>query len=500
MRKLMALAIVFLTAVPSSFALFGLGDISYDGSLEVSGNAANNEVDFGNDPDSTTSATDGTGTANDHRGRTATRVRLGMTAQVTEGVNGRIEAIRTGRQYGTGATTIAGEEGMWAFHNAYVELEDLWGFKARLGRQYVGNPGDLVWNISPTDDDNLTANSIDGLLLQCRRYDFLHTDIFTGKATEDDTLTGAVSDTDQNDGAAAGDVNLSAIDFVLPTIVPGGKINVGYLLGDDDNSQLSTDDNSLRIARVGINGGVKENWLTYRAEYLQNMGQFNGAGKLAGAGPAREDLDYEGSAIDLGVGLNLPETSIGTFGLWLNWLAASGDDDTSDSSDDSFHDFSPLGINTSDRLLGEIFGKSNVLGRGTPLGQGLNSADASGGAFNAGTQGQGLEVINVGAQFKPTFLTRTMLRLDYYMFSRAEDSVTTAPNTTAQVGDDLGSEIDLTVGYDHSSSVNVELGYAMLMPDDGLTGIAAPGAPSFQDDNITKFFARAKIKWGGEAK
>ncbi len=132
MRKLMALAIVLVLAgATRSWALVGLGDINFDGSLEVSGNSATNEEDGGNP-------------ANDHRGGTITRVRVGMNTQVTEGVKGRIEAIRSGHQYGTGATDVTTEEGLWDFHNAYVDLENIFGSNWRLGRQYVGNPGDLV--------------------------------------------------------------------------------------------------------------------------------------------------------------------------------------------------------------------------------------------------------------------------------------------------------------------------------------------------------------------
>src|SRR5688572_22262927 len=158
MRKHMAMAIVLVLAgVTQSWALFGLEDVSFDGSLEVSGNSANNETDFS--------------ASNDHRGNTATRTRVGMNATVTEGVMGRLEVARSPRLYGTVPTSVAGEEFLWTFQNAYVHFDDLLGFKVRLGRQYVGEPGDLVWNISPTDDDSLTLNSIDGLLLQCRHYE-----------------------------------------------------------------------------------------------------------------------------------------------------------------------------------------------------------------------------------------------------------------------------------------------------------------------------------------
>ena len=497
------LAICVSVATTPSWALLGLGDVKFDGSLEVSGNSANNELDFGNDPDNPSIT--GTGTSKDHRGRTATRVRIGMNALVTEGVTSRIEAVREAKQYGqttgnttsNGASTVQGEQNLWSFQNAYVDIADIMGLNVRLGRQYVGNPGDLVWNISPTDDDNLTLNSIDGALFQSRKWDFVNVDLFTGKANEDD----AIANTDQDD--TTGDVNLTSLDVVLPKLIPGGKLNVGYLMGRDSNSSAESDNNSLNTARVGVNGGVAENMITYRAEFFQNMGEFKGAGLTNAdtAASAAAKLKYEGSAIDLGVGINSPETSVGTFGGWINYLMASGDDNVRDDKDESFHDFSPLGFNTSDRLLGEIFGKSNVLGGGTtlgtPIGQGINTADATAVAPSAATQGQGLKVLNIGVHFKPVFCKKSTFRADYYTFSRAEDSVLTNAATGARtnVGDKFGSEIDLAYIYDHTSNVNLELGWAWLSPDDALIGVNNQN----NDDNVTKLYARTKINWGGEA-
>lgn len=492
MRKLMAIfAISVLSVSTPSWALFGLGDINFDGSLEVSGNSANNEVSFS--------------PANDHRGATATRVRVGMNAQVTEGVSSRLEVARTPAsagstesQYGgTGKpTSVASEEGNFVIHNAFIKLEELWGHTVVLGRQYVGDSGDLVWYIGPKSDDSLTVTSIDGILAYCNKgeekgnfMDKVKLTLFTGKANEDD----AIANTDAGD--TLGDINLSNIQVDL-SVIPNGNLRVGFLNGEDLNTSASTDTNRIQIFRVGVNGGIAENMFTYRAEYLQNMGKAGNVGTTGSGGPT--ELDYKGNAIDLGVGVNPPETSIGSFGLWLNYVMASGDDNTVDDKDDSFHDFTALGVgNTSGRHYGEIFGKSNTLGGGTPLGQGVNTADATGTAPNAATQGQGLTILNIGVNFKPAFMEKTWWRLDFFTFSRAEDSVKTSLTPGAaetKVGDKFGTEFDLTFGYDHTSNVGIELGYAMLNVDDALTGIGA-----VNDDAVTKLFARTNIRWGGEA-
>jgi len=464
MRKLMALtAIVFLAASARSWALVGLENVSYDGSLEFSGQSAKNEVDFNDD-------------SGDHRGGVNSRLRVGVNATVTEDVKGRLEFVRTGGQFGRNlagaqgaANSIDNETAAILIQNAYIDLDNLWGLKWRLGRQYVGEPGDLVWRIGPREDDALLVNAIDGLLVQSRKWDALQIDVFDGKAKENDAL--AVTDL----GEVGGDVNLADVDVMLPTVIPGGKIRIGYLSGKMD---IPAGSNSLQIYRVGAMGGISENMFTYRGEILVNGGENNSTGSK---------VNYKGNAIDLGVGFNSPETGAGTFGLAADFTRASGDDDSTNKDDKSFHDFLALGVVTTDRYYGEIFGRDNAVSP-VPLGQGLDTS------FTSGTgQGLGIQILHLGLVYKPAMAPKYWGRLDWYDFAAAEDSQRlVAGGPSVSIGD-YGSEIDLTVGYKHSDNVGIEGGYAMFSPDDALTG----GSPA-PDDDVQKLFARLKVKWGGE--
>lgn len=493
----MALAIVFtLGTATRSWAAFGLGDMKFDGSLEVNGDSANNETDFGN-----VTGAGNSGGDNDHRGNTATRVRLGVNMGITEGVSGRLELVRTPKVYGvnglngtSGATSIAGEENTWLFHNAYAQINNIWGMDARLGRQYVGDAGDLIWNFGPKSDDSLTVTSIDGLALECAKdkekmgnfLDNLHLRFFTGKENDDD----AIANTDSGD--TVGDINVNDLDLYINNVLPGGRINLGYLWGAAADTSLTKDDVVLKIYRIGINGGIKENMLTYRAEFLGNTGEAEGQG-VSGA-----DLKFKGTAMDFGLGFNPAETGIGGFSIWGNWTMASGDDNNNNNDDKAFHDFSTLGgANTSDRYFGEIFGKSNTMGGGTtPFGQGVDT----------GIEGQGLDVLNLGLAFKPKMIEKTSFRLDYFMFSRAEDSLSNG-TTSTDVGDKFGDEWDLSMNYQHTDNVGVTLGYAMFSPDDavlvdapGLAITSSPVPSGTKDEAVTKLFARLNVKWGGEEK
>lgn len=489
MKKLMAAAAIVFLAVGarSTWALVGLENLSYDGSLEYSGVSANNETDQSNK-------------LGDHRGGVNSRLRVGANATVTEDVTTRIELGRTGGQFGRNlagtpgaSNSIANEANRILVDNAYLDFANMWSWNIRLGRQYVGEAGDLVWNIGPFQDDNLTTNAIDGIDFKSTKWDAVKVDVFTGKARDNDPLPSAANrGTDrQNDAApATGDVNLSNINVSLPTIIPGGKINVGYLWGVQDISDTGTPpaivpggSNRLTIYRVGVNGGVQENKVTYRAEFLQNGGQNT-------IGLAGSKVNYKGNAIDLGVGFNTGETPAGSFGLSADFTRASGDKDATDKDDKSFRDFLALGIVSSDRYFGEIFGKSNAISN-VPLGQGLDTNN----------QGAGKQIFHLGVIYKPTTLPKTWASADWYKLDAAEHSrVLAAGGPSVDTGNSYGDEIDLAIGYRHSDNVGMEGGYAMLNPGEALAGFGGTAKNTGTKDNITKLFGRVKVKWGGAEK
>jgi len=471
------IAIVFVAA-GRSWALVGLENLSYDGSVEYSGISAKNETD----------RTDKTG---DHRGGVNSRLRVGINATVTEDVKTRVELGRTGGQFGRNlagtpgaSNSIANEANRILVDNAYLDFENLWGMGARLGRQYVGDANDLVWYIGPNQDDNLTTNAIDGLNLT-RKWDVAHVDAFFGKARDNDLLPSAANRGTyrQNDALpATGDVNVGNVNVAFPTVIPGGKINVGYIWGVQDISDTALargGSNRLMIYRAGINGGVQENRFTYRAEYLQNGGQST-------IPSATTKLKYQGNAIDLGVGMNSGDTKAGTFGVAVDFVRGSGDKDATNSKDKSFRDLRAVGVTSSDRYYGEIFGKSNAVSF-VPLGQGIDTNN----------QGAGMQILHIGVLAKPAAWPKTWASADFYKLDTSEDSRTLGLGGTSDTGKSFGNEYDFTLGYRHSDNVGMEGGYALLDVGKALAGFGAAPVTGAQRDNITKLFARVKVKWGG---
>jgi len=187
MKKLIAmLSILFMAGSQSGWAeMLGLlNNLKADGSLEVSGQQGQNEFDVGT-----------AGVANDHRGTTTTRLRVGLSADLAEGVKGRVEAVRNSQngggivQFGDGPSTITTEQNSIAFQNAYVELNSFLKFidTIRLGRQYLGRPGDLLVAFLPFNDDSMTVSALDGLSLS-KKWGRINVWAAGGKAREDDAV------------------------------------------------------------------------------------------------------------------------------------------------------------------------------------------------------------------------------------------------------------------------------------------------------------------------
>ena len=466
MRKLMAaFAMVLVAGLPArSWAMLGFENITYDGSLEVSGVHADNEKDL------KTNAS-----PSDRHSDVDTRVRLGMNAPITDDVSGRLEFTRTGSRWGRNFSGTAGagnslqdEQNNIRINNAFFDIT-LAGWRWRAGRQYVGNEGDLVWFIGPRQDDILSLDAIDGLDVR-RAWDRVIIDVFGGKA-RDNNPQGAAND--------VGEVSLKNVTATFPNVLPNSNIWAGAIWGSNSNGTDNSDRTSLQIYRVGINGGVRENFFTYRAEVLANGGDNKVLQPIGGS-----KIKYKGKALDLGAGLNLAESSAGGVSFGGDFLWTSGDKNRTDNDDKSFRDLNAVGVVSTDRYYGEIFGRSNVLSF-VPLGEGIDS----------GAQGTGYTIIHLNALFKPAFAPKTWARLDYYNFGATENKVTLVPGgPTTNVGD-YGTEWDLTLGYRHSDNVGFEAGYAMLNPKDALKAINGTTA----SDNITKWFARTKIAWGTTA-
>ncbi|HRY29656.1 MAG TPA: hypothetical protein P5079_06405 [Elusimicrobiota bacterium] len=465
MKKYLALLTVLaFTTLQSGWAgALGLKSISSpDGSIEISGQQASNETDFA--------------PADDHRGSVVTRVRLGVNMDVTDDVRGRIEAVRAcdpagaNVLYGNGKPeTVANEEANIGIQNAYLDIDGLLGLDSfRVGRQYVGRPGDLIVYFGPLNDDILNVTALDSLSITKKWWKLDITGV-TGKIVDNTGVPG-VTDTNAD---VAGDQNVSWITLNSDTLIPDMKVplefgvyqytNTGATAATNDNMTLAVYD--LRAGYTLMDGAVN-----LGAEYAMNGGQRNGAG------PGGSNVDNKGTALLFNAMYDDKEVG---WGAHLKYADASGDDPTetnSTSKDSSFRDIA------SDFRFGEILSNSNRLATACPLG--------SGPGLDTGNFGCGLNVINIGGYYKlPVGNNKLTALADYYMVSVNE--------VANSIDDGVGTEIDLTLQYAHSKDVTGAIGYATFSPDKGFINQYAANA-NLSDDPVTKLFAKLMVKWGGQ--
>ncbi|MBL0057624.1 MAG: hypothetical protein IPP35_00510 [Elusimicrobia bacterium] len=441
MRKLLAgLVLLGLFGASVQAEMLGLKNIKVDGSLEVKGVSANNETDFS--------------AADDHRGDTLTRVRLGINMDLNKDVSGRLEFVRNpdatfAAQYGNGATNLDTEQTAVTIQNAYVDMVNFLGLDTvRLGRQYVGHEGDLILFLGPVNDDALSVNALDALAIS-KKFSKINLFGATGKMYDNNNIPGA--------GAAGpGDINLSWITAASDELIALDKIKVpleiGYYQANNTSGTATNDNVTLTVMDLRAGIVAFDDQLTASVEYAMNGGQDNNSGTK---------INYKGNAM-------LVKGAFGNkdmgFDVHAQYAMGSGDDTGND--DKSFHSIS------SDYRYGEILSNDNefTVANGLP-GAGVETP-------------LGLNVVTLGGSYVLPWMGRKFTTMgDYYMVK--------TDKSAPVLGNKIGNELDLAIAYAHSDDIAVKAGYAMLAPDDLLTGGA--GAP---DENVSKLWAKLDLKFG----
>jgi len=389
-----AVTLVFLATL--SYAEIGKVEVS--GSLEVQKISLNNSTDYA-DYDK--------GANDDAVSETRSRLLLGLDAPVSEGVAGKILLSKNNRRYGTAEESAGSAQWQINIKNAYLVLDDFLDIlKVTLGRQFIGEKGDLALYYGPTQDDNLSITAVDGAKAETT-LGSIDASFISGKLTE-------------SNATPSQDVDLSGV------ILKSGKLLSGVDLGayayqkiDRTNLQFNRDD--LRVYGIKAQAGIPQvEGLNTKLEYAMNAGADNNA-----------DQKHSGNALILGVsyeGINVG----GPLKVSADYAAGSGDKTSADKNED-FESVS------SDLRYGEIW--ANSLG-------------------NVGITDR--NIIKVGVGYEPDFSNRLSASLDYLTFTESE--------VASGANDDWGSEIDLRVKWQHSENVALEVVAAQLMPGDAMTG------------------------------
>jgi hypothetical protein len=395
MKKI--LAVVTAVAVVSSVASAQLlKNFKLDGSsLEI--NAYNlNNADFNkNKPDKT--------------GDVDTRLMLNMSFDLNDDANAVVTLVKNNRQWGTSSETInenatLGTNGILNnlyVEQAYVNLKGVIGMDHKLGRQFYGNPGDLVIYYGPKMWPYQQGNvgNVDAIDAWVGMYNY-----------KDWTFTGILGkEQRQNNNLGT---NLSGID--IKKKIDRFNLNAYYYYKVDNTNK---DDLGLYGFRANWDCNYVEG-LNLGLEYDHNAGSDNSYNK------------YKGYAYKVNAGYTTDKVA-GKLGLNAEYAYRSGKDSNSD-----YKIYKPIALDYRPGIIYDGFGVNKTYVKSI---------------------GTGAKVFKVGANWTPEKLNKLNIAFDYINLKVAEKAT--------GMKDTVGNEYDIVATWNHSDKISLKGYYAMFKPE-----------------------------------
>jgi hypothetical protein len=197
-KKLLGSTLALVLLVPTMANAELLKNLQVSGSLDVADVSANNITDFST-------------TKYDKLNTIQTRLMVGADWDLLDDVHSHISLLKNNRTYGSGAETLTSVQSDIIVQEANVKIDKLFGaLDTKVGRQYYGDPGDMVIYFGPRNDYGLTVTALDGA-----------TFVWSGDKVGAKVLLAKVS----NNGLTTSPTNLTSNDFANVTIA-GVDVNV----------------------------------------------------------------------------------------------------------------------------------------------------------------------------------------------------------------------------------------------------------------------------------
>jgi len=417
----LALALVYSISFPARADL--LKNFKADGSIETRSFSINNETDRNSSKD-------------DYRAETNFRLMLGGSFDLLDDVHSRILLGKEGRQTGTTGESLNSVQDEVKVDNAYVKIDKVFGHvDLTVGRQFYGNPNDLVIYFGPNNDDILSINSLDLFRADADIMGVAKFQGIAGKIVDDSVYPAA---------GVNGDTDIWGAEINSDKVIPAGNLAAYYYTTQIKKAaNVLPGNNTLIVYGARAAGDIKlVGGLGYNAEYILNGGRNNGVAGTPG---------YNGSAYDLGL----------HYGRDVAAMPVRAKVDYAQGS----HNFT--GINAG-RRYGIIWGEQTSLAADP---SNLGGVDAP----NVGISN--LKVLDAGVGINPL----AKLGVDFNAY-RFRYSASTSDKTS------VGTEYDLILSWKHSNNVSFEVNAATFQVGDALQNAApTPTSP------ITRLGADMKI-------
>lgn len=435
----LALALVESISFPAHADFDLIKNLKLDSSIETRSFSIDNATDRNSDHD-------------DYTAETNYRVMLGGSFDLLDDVHGRLQLDKNALQ-GSGSGSITSVEGSTFFDNAYVKVDKVFNHvDLTVGRQFYGDPNDLVIYFGPQNDSILSITSLDAFRADADIMGVAKFQGIAGKLADNGSQTSVAAE--PNPANSNSDTDVWGGEINTDKVIPGGNLAVYYYtaqIKEEANALLGN--NTLGVYGLRINGDIKPiGGLGYNAEIIGNDGRNNGA---AGT-PA-----YDGDAYSLGL----------NYGHDIAAMPARAHIDYSYGS----HNFAAV---APGRRFGIIWGEFTNTALDPSVVNGVGGAGVS-----------NLKVLDGGLGVNP--IEKLGIDLNAYRFMYDTTGANPA-NVTGNKNDltSAGTEFDLILTWKHSQNVSFDVNAAIFDPGDALQNIG--GTPT---DPITELGADMKIKF-----
>ncbi|MFH2201828.1 MAG: hypothetical protein ABIJ96_01815 [Elusimicrobiota bacterium] len=522
MRKTLGIALAAALIFPSQASAELFNNLKVSGQLDIQSTSARNVADFQTDADTCVTCTVAAGTENDRVGNTLTRTLLKMEWDLLDDVHATIGLIKNDRPWGRNATagddqtvnganqtltnTATGTDigGNVSVNLANIKIDKMFGhFDITLGRQYYGDPGDLIVYVGPYDTHGLYATSVDGMRVDAENDMLTFTGSFFTTAGPADISAGAQDSNTYLKGIEIGIKNMPVKSkfFVWNRLVQqAGTLGTPPAVVGPTAGGLN---DNLYVFGTQLRGEAAGGWLSL--DLAGNLGTDRISGNAYGGACGVEfcpagTAKYRGWGFLVDTGYNAEIANVGGFTPWGTFGFGTGRSSLGQNKNEGFNtiatDFRPGVINRR-------FAAANaaqILGSAANNMVAANTMD--GATTNAATTGLNNRVVwGAGANFTPAFEDRATVGVSFwdFRFQRVTDIGAGAKVHRAHAGNThIGSEFGLTSEWRHSENVTLGMGWATFQPGGYIKEIMEDSAASVQgagNNPVQMWFADFTVKF-----
>ena len=446
MKKLLGSTLALAMFMPTGANAELLKNLKVGGQLDVQTTSARNINDFRTRAAGGAAGTD-VGVFNDRLGHANTRLMLNAVWDVLDDVHGKVTLVKGAGNLGAAAVRTYGDDPQSVndiqdttiVQEAHVKIDKLFSHvDTTIGRQFYGEPGDLIVYFGPRDNYGLNVTSLDAFRADWSNEHMNVTGV-AGRTTE-----GGVAGPIDNFGNAAVDLrgivlSCNKHETVKPSVYVYNSVThaVGALGAQvvPPNAGGITNGKNTNLYVAGVKAKIATGGLSAHVEVAKNFGEDR-------TNPG-QPANYKGWAF-LGKAaykVDLPDMAMIT--PWGELGRGTGDENGPRYGNNTFQSIA------TDYRPGGIYGRFDA-GSIVALGAGV-------GGFNGASNGLSNRTIwGLGVKATPASIAKLTVGGQFYRYMLTERNTQAAANIGATASRNIGSEIDVTAEWKHSENVSLK--------------------------------------------